>query len=505
MNTKSNELYPSFQKELQLLPWIIGLAFVVWFSSLATFSLGIDQENALLRTDERIWLSQGRWFIFFLNQYFYTQPIVYYFPNLVFILLASISYIFVLKSLNYNSDKKWAIIFSSVIFTSHPFWYFIAEFYTNLIPAGIGLICCSYAMYLASKNKSVLLQIALIMIAIGNYQSYLPVMASMYAILVINSILFQKNHIKIKWVIGKIIILLLATAGHYLLLEILYRIYETQPSYIAQFINPKRFLNDPLSVMGSILKGAFLSYTGNKNIYGNNIVFLGLLALVIFFAIAKKTSQIQQKFFFFIAISFLSVSPFLIQVASGGFFEIALRVSVGLPLVAWFLTFSAFTILEKQQAQRLLIGLIILSGLQFTYLNSKYTTIKQLTLTHDKLIAAQVFERISPFIHNDPNKEPYTLLVQGGLPYHAPYQGAPTTSLTGSFFSWDFGNPERIHNFMQILGYQGFNAYSYYKSVEIEKEFAAIYDEMPAWPAKDSIRLHQNFILIKFGEAKYYN
>lgn len=504
MNPNPTTHCSSLQKDLQILPWIIGLAFIIWFSSLSTFHLGIDQEHAFLRTDERIWLEQGRWFIFFLNQYFYTQPIVGYFPNLVFILLSSFSYLLVVKSLNNQTDNSWIIILSSIVFTSHPFWYFIAEFYTNLIPAGIGLICCSYSMYLASRNKSSIIQIILIMTAIGNYQSFLLVMLSMYGILIINRIIYQEQKVELKPLVKKAIILVLAVSAHYLFLEILYKIYNTHASYTAQLINPQLFLETPLRVTKSVLTGAFFSYIGNEKIYGNNILFLGLLTTLGFFSIIYQAKRSKQIILCLITVAFLLLSPFLLQMAAGDFFGIALRVSVGLPLVAWYLTFSAFRILKTQQAQYILLGILILAGIQFSYLHAKYTTLKQLTLAHDKLIASQIFERISQLLPDDPKKATYTLLVQGGLPYTPPYPGVPTTALTGSFFWWDFGNAERIRNFMHILGYDGFHAYPYHKSIELIKELAPIYNQMPTWPAKDSIQLHQNFILIKFGKAQYY-
>ena len=75
--------------------WAIFALF--YFSELAGFSLSIDEERALFRTDPAIWMEQGRWLAYLIERFVLPPPVLPFFPLFVFGGLISLGYIVVAK------------------------------------------------------------------------------------------------------------------------------------------------------------------------------------------------------------------------------------------------------------------------------------------------------------------------------------------------------------------------------------------------------------------------
>src|SRR5262249_3281208 len=150
-----------------------------------SYSLSIDDEFAAFRTDNGIWVAQGRWATYLVNQYIIPQQVVPFFPHALFCLCASLACVFCLRAHDLALDLKSILLFP--MFAAFPTWYFVAEFYSNLPSVAFGLVlCCMAAMSFrhladlttkepiraASLLRALVLQAALIGTAMATYQSY---------------------------------------------------------------------------------------------------------------------------------------------------------------------------------------------------------------------------------------------------------------------------------------------------------------------------------------------
>src|SRR5690606_10508589 len=111
---------------------------LIWLYSLTNYSISIDQELAAWRTDQRIWADQGRWLTYFLTVYVLPQPVVPFLPTLILCASLLLSYLIILAAHNLGLNWKTLLLFA--LYAAFPFWYFIAEFYANLLSVGVGLI-----------------------------------------------------------------------------------------------------------------------------------------------------------------------------------------------------------------------------------------------------------------------------------------------------------------------------------------------------------------------------
>src|SRR6185436_9027260 len=63
----------NFQRPFLIL-WAIFLIF--YFSELANFSLSIDEEKAIFRSDAAAWVSQDRWLAYLIERFLLPSPVV---------------------------------------------------------------------------------------------------------------------------------------------------------------------------------------------------------------------------------------------------------------------------------------------------------------------------------------------------------------------------------------------------------------------------------------------
>lgn len=504
----------SMKAWLPTLPWLVGIGFIFWFGALSTFNLSIDQEFAIFREDERVWISQGRWAIFFLTQYIYTQPVIGYFPHVVFVVLSALSYLLLVDAFGISPQRRNWVLLGAALFMAHPVWVFMTEFYTNLVPTALGMISCSLALWCFAygghdrghdrghgpllRGGMAFAQVGLVFLALGNYQAFVLVMAVLYMAYLANAYSLGRLSLGQLWRTGLLALgyLVAALVLHQLFLKLLYRLYDVAPSYVGSLINITALAENPYAVFISVLKGATATYAGNAQLYSSSLFFVGLSVLLGICVFSYKALQQRRLVMSALLLFLLLFTPFLLHVAAGGFWHMPLRASLALPFVVAFLTLYALLNVQQRWLHGLIVAVLVVSNVQLLHLQARYSSAKQLTLEYDRYIANQLADRITRAIPNYSFAHSYPFSVQGGLRYHSPYRGVDTTTITGSFFWWDNGNADRITTFMRIIGLHGLTPVS----VAQQEALAPIYATMPLWPAQDSVQVHEGVIMVKFAE-----
>lgn len=163
---------------------LLSIFSVLNIPFMSTFSLSIDDEKAAFRQDPYIWISQGRWTTYLLEQLWLNQPSMTYFPILLLGLGLSTTFLIMTDAHRVNiSETDSYLLF--VLFSTFPTWFFISEFYANLPAVALGVVLVALCVQCfvsllrlslkADRSKiAILFSIgtAALSTAIGAYQSF---------------------------------------------------------------------------------------------------------------------------------------------------------------------------------------------------------------------------------------------------------------------------------------------------------------------------------------------
>jgi hypothetical protein len=83
----------------------------------------------------------------------------------------------------------------------------------------------------------------------------------------------------------------------------------------------------------------------------------------------------------------------------------------------------------------------------------------------------------------------------GAKPFAAPFKRAWSATGGSSFFEWDGGNPERMINYMRLIGFTNLVL----PTAAERPALVPVVQTMPVWPAEGSVRLANGTILVKLG------
>lgn len=491
------------QSWLRFSPWFFALGLLFWWSSFSFLGLGIDQETALFREDQRGWLSQGRWFIFLFTQYLYPQPVLVYFPHVVFVLCMVLSYLLLLRAFAVSFRQRWWALLIFPVFMAHPVWYFIAEFAANLVPTALGMVAVAVAVWLFKQPprlKNIVLQMLLLCLALGSYQSLIFVAYVLYAGLLVQHY-YKEHSLQGLRSLKPFMLMVLIMAGslvvNALLLKTMYVLFQTGPSYIHNHINLEIWLHRPVKALESYFKNVFRFYTGDVKAYQSTLFASGLViltALVLFYKQIKPKPRRLRLLLWLLVISILAVpiTPQILVVVTTAPYRTYLAVAMTLWLA------SAYVLHRLQHSRYIALAVtgVLLLNVQILHLHARYDSAKQFLYQHDQQVALQLYERILQLIPDYNPKQHHALSVYGPIDYTAPYGGLSSTLLSGSFFSWDNGSAYRVALYMRSQNYKGLQPVD----AHTQQELLPIYQTMPSWPAANSVQLHNNIIMVKFSD-----
>lgn len=503
--------------EVNKLPVLGLLALIFWFSSLSVYSISIDQEFAAFQAGPTWWVQQGRWTTHLLTYYVFPQPVVPYLPHLILCAALSVSYVVLLAAHGLRCDARALLTFP--LFLAFPTWYFIAEFYANLLSVAVGLLLCSvaFAMYAHAMRQcaagrfstarcaSVLVLAAVVLAgALGTYQSYLLLFVAM----VLGGLLIGRVEgraidravddaafpalDKVAWAV---LFLAGLSVTFYYLIAWLFRVrLQVGEAYVASFINVQKLREEPLAVLRSVLDEALRFYAGDAGLFGVSIAGCGAviaLSLAALILQSRSMGRVVQAVALYVAIL---AAPFGLHVLAGGGGQMPYRAMVAAPYVVWLMGMVA---LYARQALFRKAAMVCLAVAAFQLLNAhaSYSGARSLALAHDRELAAALYARIvDQFPEFDRNGQQKVDFF-GAKPF-ASVLPKPYSSTAGfSFFEWDAGNPVRVIYFMRLLGYEGLKLITTTEREQLITNYA----EMPIWPAKASVRKVGDIVLVKLG------
>ncbi|WP_085710796.1 MULTISPECIES: glucosyltransferase domain-containing protein [unclassified Pseudomonas] len=505
------------QFSLQEFTKLLGIGVFLNIVPIVNFFLSIDDEAGAFRTDPSIWIADGRWTAFIVEKFIFTQPVMPFVPNLFFYVCLAASYMFILRA--YQLRFSWITALAYGVLIAHPIWWFIAEFYSNTPSTGLGILSLSIATYIIMKTGAhdrvgakkiipLLGASCFIAIAIGAYQS----LVMFYLVAAIGAVIFEFQNkqstalvgrsIPLKRIMYLIAALIMGLIIYVIINKFAQSFLPSNGAYINSFLRIDDLLADPVGISKAVLNEMWKIYTGSGESYG--VTFLGsaaALGLAIFFLMHQKT--VKSTIWIAACISALLVAPFLLHFVTGAVY-LPLRSMLAVSLVIWI---AVVVILQKKGILRgigVAVTLILL--FQMVSVNGQYSASTIMATTHDRLTAEAIYSRIAQLNPDFDRDTVATLDIYGRLPFKSHYPAPLTSTMSASFFDWDDGNLNRMVTYMQLIGFNNVEELDMESRISLTPQF----EDMPIWPAKDSVQFKNGIYYIKLSKtpdpvhAKYY-
>lgn len=477
---------------------LVSIYGLVYFSEFAEYALRADEEFAYARVYQ--WTPLGRWGTQIIADYFMIHPLNPYFSILMFGFCLATSFLLFMRTMQIQPTPF--ILLSFAVFCGFPTWSYLLEFKGTILANGLSILLSSLAGYIFVRRKrSAVLFVIFLVSALSIYQSSIFIAISVS----ISSILFDVcSKPKERWAVlrsfFRLLILSFVSIIIYLIVwKGLLSYLNLEPKYLRGFLALDKLVQEPRTVCLAIIEQGIAFFMGYHEIFNGiapltGLLFvLGLIALILGFYRIKTSSS--ESIFLFLLLIALLVSPFFLNLFSGGY--LPYRTLWSVPYVYWFFVVSALksTYPHIQLAAKILVLLVIIQYLQ---ISSFFSFSHHFVAAHDQLTASQVYDRIVNQLEDYDRNESYPIEFVGPLRFanYGNYIKGGSAVTGSSIFEWDAGEPSRARAFLRTLGMGNFYGISDRQRWSILPEF----QKMPLWPNKGSVRIVRGIIVVKFGE-----
>jgi MFS family permease len=489
---------------------VLLLIFAVFhYLKLSTFSIAIDDEYEAFRSNGYNWILTGRWSSYLFLRYLVPQPILPFFPAFLFGIGLVLSYALLLSCFGV---RRLAPVhyFAFGIYAGFPTWMFLTSLTTACCWAGAAQLavviavdryrCVSFPdkSDLPQKRRTTVLNALLcvgaLAVAMGFYQAYFP----SFLVLGMGMLLLRADAPLKQLVMHMVMLGVLAVLGVLLHAAIdaafRYAFGLQDLRYIKNFLDLSSLFKTPLTVLRHTAESAGAVYGGHAAVYGSTSVAFPFIILAGATAVALWPTGGTGRWTRLALVACILGAPFALHIFNGG--RMPLRTFVAVPVVFWLFAMLGLTSRVRAVA---LVALFAtgLGLLQMLYSSNLYVAAGYFARIHDQELASAVYARIAESQPEFDSQKTYTVDFFGSRPFATHYPRPYSSTLGFSYFEWDGGNEERILDYMRLIGYTNLQA----PSLEQRRQDLAEFARMPTWPARDSVRVVGDVILVKLGSA----
>lgn len=486
---------------------LLGLGVLLNILPMVNFFLSVDDEGGAFRTDPSVWIADGRWTAFIVEKFIFPQPVIPYVPNLFLYVCLAAAFMLIIRAMNLRFS--WTTGLAYCIFITHPIWWFIGEFYSNIPSTGLGVLCLSAAVYITARtnfaDKSLVRRGAqlfsaamLLAIAIGAYQS----LTMFYIAFAAGTIIFNykkllsnssASHLHmVKPVLSHMTVLIVGLIIYVVINKIAQSLYPTNRAYIDDFLRVDELLNNPVGVITLVIREMWKIYGGSEQSFGVSFAASGIvISLGVLFLVAQRT--LAASLIMFIFVLALLTGPFLLHFITGAIY-LPLRSMLAVSCVSFV---TSIVILERKGLTRAFgICLSVILLFQMVSTNGQYAASTIIATTHDRLTAEAIYSRMAALDRNFNRDEPVAIDIYGKLSLTNRYPAPASSTMSASFFDWDGGNIQRMVRYMKLVGFNNLIVLDDAKRIAR----TPYYQGMPIWPAAGSVILEGGVYYVKLSE-----
>ena len=473
------------------------IALAAYGYELFNINLTIDEELAALRTEINPgFIPSGRWGLFVLTKLLLPKQVIPFVPLALTLLLHLLSLLLLLDCVRARNQADKVLITALAILWSG--LVFIYSFSPINFSIGFGFLCISLSLYLLLKGKGAGKLWAAIPIAfvISIYQ---PLLQPLVMVFLLYPLYHwrEERHNFLRFLLNALLALGIGFVLYYGIQQLFLFAFNTSTStYVTHYFD---FANLFTNIGWYLQKLARLFYNvmvGDSSFYGITVralpIFLFVAGLIILIGEFKKRERTSYYLLFLVLLAIFTIMPFIGGILTKGYIPYRSLLGVPLFLVGW----AALAFKNAGQRSRWLLSILAaLTLFQFASSTNHLFASSAFAYEEDKILATQLIQRIEDEKENTGVVSPVYLEMVG-------YVQRPSTPLVSrienigaSFFGWDGGHTSRVTNFLHILGYTSLDP------LPLERRSAYV-DQgitMPVWPAKGSVQVVGDVVLVKFS------
>jgi hypothetical protein len=497
-----SDLHRHLKENTSLILVLSFMALAAYGFELFNFNLTIDEEiHATYSAPTVGWLSQGRWGMYLLNMILLPYTIIPFVPLFTALVFHIMAAVLLLESWEVISTPDRFVV--GAIYVTFPTLAYMYNFSTISYGIGIGLFCIALSSFLFSKNDGPKRFLAVIpaSFAIAIYQGFIPALAAVYLVYIL-SVQIRATRPIFRDILAIFAILILSLLIYYGVQRLILKLgIIPELSYVTGFFDLGFFRRYFHMVWNRVWLYSLLPiYSGDKEIYSVRLTgmvillvssFLGL-CINLFRSKSSGINKIIAILFWIVLLSLPFLSGLLMQ------FSLSVRFLLALPAVI-----AGVVMLGMMNSSRLFkIFLTMLASyciFQFITSTNHLFAASHLALEADRLLASRLIGRIED-AQAEAGMPPVKYLEVVGYYSRPPTELIPKIETFGaSFFEWDAGSSYRIAILLQTVGLSKLDSLT----LDQRAQMVSIVDLMSAWPHRDSIRIVNETVLVKFGDYSY--
>ena len=473
------------------------IALAAYGYELFNINLTIDEELAALRTEINPgFIPSGRWGLFVLTKLLLPKQVIPFVPLALTLLFHLLSLLLLLDCLGVRNQADKIFITALAILWSG--LVFIYSFSPINFSIGFGFLCISLSLYLLLKGKGAGKLWAAIPIAfvISIYQ---PLLQPLVMVFLLYPLYHwrEERHNFLRFLLNALLALGIGFVLYYGIQQLFLFAFNTSTStYVTHYFD---FANLFANIGWYLQKLARLFYNvmvGDSSFYGITVralpIFLFVAGLIILIGEFKKRERTSYYLLFLVLLAIFTIMPFIGGILTKGYIPYRSLLGVPMFLVGW----AALAFKNAGQRSRWLLSILAaLTLFQFASSTNHLFASSAFAYEEDKILATQLIQRIEDEKENAGVVSPVYLEMVG-------YVQRPSTPLVSrienigaSFFGWDGGHTSRVTNFLHILGYTSLDPLPFERrSAYVDQGIT-----MPVWPAKGSVQVVGDVVLVKFS------
>lgn len=482
-------------------------SFIVYGFEIYNFHLSIDEEMsgiAYSPEQERLWwIRIGRWGMAFLAKCLLPFSILPVIPLATALILYTLGLALIYSC--WERHLSWSHVFSGLLAVAFPSLIFVLTF--SFLAFGIGagylFVGLGFALFEAQKPRFFRTSSAACFgFSISIYQSFLPVIFSIYFIRVLVEEFAQANsgsrgHRSLTEHIGFLLTVVIGAALYFAIQQALLHIAHTEHTYIESYWHPELLLQETWKVLSKTAEYIIsVLFTGTADFYIDRIISLPVLmaaclATILMAVINQRTNW--QRIAKVGGLLFLVLfTPFCLHLINNG--QMPIRSVLALPVTVSGLFFLALTCASP--AVRCLLVVVGSAAIfQCAVITVRLENSGHLALESDRLLAGRLVDKIELAMAKAETTPRYLEIV-GSHTWPENALLVKREHIGASFFEWDGGNIYRIIPFLRTIGFAELQPIPLDKRCSLGPRV----QQVSTWPSDGSVQVLDDVVVVKFGD-----
>jgi len=389
-----------------------------------------------------------------------------------------------------------------------PLVYFAIYFTTLGYGVGVAFAVSCLGVYLLKTSTwlNSIMAIACFTLGIGIYQAVLPLIATLFCLQLVASVIEESN-LTFTSVARRILFFILVTgcaavSNQAISEMVMHWQHATfDAAYITGFIHFETTADYFITTLHRTITTGWAFYTGSKEYYLFDLSLLKILFLltlvVSFYRVITASCSWLVRLFGVLALMGAIIAPIMMHMLNAGYMPP--RTVLGISYVMAGLIF--FTASSTSQFLRIITTVLVIACFyNFSMINNRYAFSNQMSWLADRELSVQILNKVHDALNKLPVKtDPYKQLPLEIVGWHEYFETpifVHREVIGASFYTWGAGDADRITRLFASMGVTDFRPASKQEKLSVVEGAK----QMPSWPYTGSVDVINDIIVVKLRD-----